>query len=409
MAYDIGEGGVYDPDAHSTTTARPCPPGYRRNPRRVGSPCVKDEQVVTRGGPTQRPQTTPQPRAKPKPKTKPKPTPRRSECTGEQLRKNGEDAANCIRNGWEWRPTSRCTGVCVGERDRNPIPAADEYAGYDAPPAHQQPAKERIRDRGGSSRQRGGGGSSGGQQQQARTPAQPPMPQTPATAAPAPPELPRTSLADLMMRTPEGGTQPQAPGPQVRTDPVAAADPDPFVRRSLADLLADPRFLQTAASDARSARAIGEASGVRGAPVISATETGRRNLLNTLAQQAHQEDLASYGAYLAQNRDVYGRAADDWARANQAAQQEAQLGLAQGGQELQRFGLEAARDQDLWQRSWLPQQQQNQLDWQRQQQANQLGYNRWAVGQGNAVGIFQSLLNSQLWGQPTTPTAPSRW
>ena len=121
--------------------------------------------------------------------------------------------------------------------------------------------------------------------------------------------------------------------------PKAEEVPDPpgFRRRSHADVLLDPRFLQGSADADRQIAGVAEATGVRGAPVMTARTGARQNLANQLYGTAFGEDLQTHGANVGVNQIVAGRAGEDWNRAFRGS-------TAQLEADDRRFGLETQRD-----------------------------------------------------------------
>ena len=189
------------------------------------------------------------------------------------------------------------------------------------------------------------------------------------------PEAPTPSLSQLMM---------EAPGARVE-------EPQDFRRRSFGDVLLDPRYVQGAAQQQRALRDVAEASGVRGAPFLAAQTGAQRSLANQLYSASLPEELAVHGRNLDVNRV-------GWDRAFNYATGQAGVDQRSHGLALQGYGLDAARDQDLWGRWYQPWSLQEANRHALQMQRNQLGYNRWATGQGNALAVWQTLMNPAGFG-----------
>lgn len=150
----------------------------------------------------------------------------------------------------------------------------------------------------------------------------------------------------------------------METIPKAAPTPPPpqFQRRSFADIMADPRVVQGTAAANRQLGSVAEAAGVRGAPVLAARTTAGRNIASDAYGRGLAEDLQSYGAQLAGNRELYGRSVDDWNRAFAGAT--AQIGATHGrrGLDIQQTGMAGSLAQQAFMRQFLPHQLQSQQE-----------------------------------------------
>ena len=139
---------------------------------------------------------------------------------------------------------------------------------------------------------------------------------------------------------------------------------------SVGDILTDPRYRAAAREQDRAIRAQAAASGVTGAPLITATEDARQGLLGEMMDTLYGQDLGSWGANLQRDQAEFGRA---WA----PTQFGYQHSLGQAGLGLQGQQAGWNRQNQLFNQWWLPEQQQRLF-----------GQQKWLTGQENLMNLM---------------------
>lgn len=369
-------------DPHRTPSGQPgssldeCPPGTHRE--RAGGPCIKSHRC-------------------PPGKVRLSDGRCHDDCSPQQLARNGRNAAECRRRGGKWIATGRCRGKCDEKKKRTEKPRPPTPPVKPCPPGYSRHGGKCIKTASRAEREREAARSP------VPTPAKEPDFQQQRQRAEeildrAMDVTPETLLAAAREVDP-------ATGVSAAFNPMVAAPPDlPYP--SLSDALADPRYLQAAAEQDRSVRGTASALGISGAPVVKATEAGRRNLLSGVANMLFNQDLsrAQYG--LQRGQDAYNRLAGNWERWFRPTQQAQDINLRAGGLALG-SGDQALRAQNQgWQQWWAPVSQLRGFDQQSalqqagfghaaDMQGRSFGHDRWRIGQNNLMSILGSIFGQQ--------------
>ena len=169
----------------------------------------------------------------------------------------------------------------------------------------------------------------------------------------------------------------------------------PWRPPSMADLLADPRYLTARREQERAIRGAAAAGGISGAPLLSALADSAGGLLTGLYAQARGQDLEDWRTNFARGNDIYQRAVGHWGRQFEPLRFASTVGLAAGDQRFKHWrgaqDLGLRQQQQAWQQQYMP--------W-RDQLQDRLA--RYGIDQGTAMQILAGMGG---WNNPL-PQAP---
>lgn len=212
---------------------------------------------------------------------------------------------------------------------------------------------EQFRERWGQERARRmqpvrtGGGGGGAPEPRVTAPA------TQAEAAPAvteevpSPETARTTAADYFAAA------------LPTFDPMEGL-PGAYQPVSMADVLADQRYVEAERANTEAMRRVAAAGGLRGSALISGIGRGQQNLLTGLRGELERENRAAYGLDLQRAGQLHQRRVGEWQRAYDPARTALDYGLRESGmrhgQWLGEEDLGLRTRAQKWQEYWAPEQ-----------------------------------------------------
>ena len=132
----------------------------------------------------------------------------------------------------------------------------------------------------------------------------------------------------------------------------------------------------------RNARAVGEAMGVRGAPVIAARQAGRTGLSQSVYDRLFGEAAQRHQLDMARGESMYNRRAGDWQRRWGPLQFTHNYGLQQAALDMGLEDQRLRRVNQNWEHGWWPERQRRQF------------------GHENALAVLTALAGGQFHYSP---------